>query len=160
MEGKKKIQLFLLQQPTVIPTWMPLKPHPKKTSLFCMIHSSSGGAIYKDVIRYHLFRRAAVVLHCGQTSFWHIQVSYTQVIFNLDQFPNSSNHTDICTSNTEGVGRQHAAPSSSDKLEQKSYTLQNKHQEMTDLAGLLLLLVRSCGEIRTGNWYGHTQKQQ
>lgn len=119
-----------------------------------MIYPSASGVIYRDsTTRHHLFCRAAVVLHFGQTSFWHIERSYTQVIFNLDQFPNSSNHTDTqhsCTSNREGVGPWQAALSSSDKFQQKSCTLKNKHQEMTDLAMLMLLLVRRCGEIITG----------
>lgn len=148
------LNYLFLQQPTEIPTWLPLKPHPKKKAKLCMIYPSAGGVIYKDSIsRHHLFCSAAVVLHFRQTSFWHIERSYTRVIFNLDQFPNSSSHTDTqhsCTSHREGVGPRQAALSSSDKSQQKSCTLKNKHQEMTDLAVLILLLVRWCGEIRTG----------
>lgn len=140
---------------TEIPTWLPLKPHPKKKTKLCMIYPSASGVIYKDnITRHHLFCRAAVVLHFGQTSFWHIKRSYTQVIFNLDQFPNSRNHTATqhsYTSNTEGVGWWQAALSSSVKFEHQSCTLKNKHQEMTDLAVLILLLVRLVsGEIVTG----------
>lgn len=155
---------LFLQQPTEIPIWLPLKPHPNKKTKLCMIYTSASGVIYKDSItRHHLSCRAAVVLHFGQTSFWHIERSYTQVIFNLDQFPNSSNHTDTqhsCTSHREGVGPRQAALSSSDKLQQKSCTLKNKHQEMTDLAVLTLLLVRWCGEIRIRLVWIQKKKQE
>lgn len=156
------LNYLFLQQPTEIPTWLPLKPHPKKKTKLCMIYPSATEVIYKEsIIRHHLFCRAALVLHFGQTSFWHIKRNYTWGIFKLDQFPNSSNHTDTehsCTSNTEGVGWWQAALSSSDKFQHKSCTLKNKHQEMTGLAMLILFLVRYVEKSEQGR-YGYKKTQ-
>lgn len=143
--------------------------NPQKYKLDCQLNhilrkrpnfASASAVIYKDSItRHHLFCRAAVV-DIGQTSFWHIKKSYTWGIFKLDQFPKSSNHTDTehsCTSNTEGVGWWQAALSSSDKFQQTSCSLKNKHQEMTDLAVLILFLVRYLEKSEQG-WYGYKKK--